>query len=196
MTFARRACIVLSLVVAQGCGGSESAPAKPAADAKPTPAMPAADTKPAAALPTADAKPAAAVPAADAKSAAKDPLAAAKDAGSKLSGPIGPAVDALDTFAKSLTTTASGPGAPLAQAVKAKLPELQGLVDKVKTQLSAGGAEGKALATQLDEKLATLNTKLDTLTKSAATATQQMKDEAVTAFKDLVAQLKTAVTKK
>jgi hypothetical protein len=74
------------------------------------------------------------------------------------------------------------------------MPDVEHLVEQAKSKLSAAGsATAKDLSAKLDEKLATLKTKLDTLTKSAAAATQQMKDDVVAAFGDLVTQLKSSL---
>ena len=81
------------------------------------------------------------------------------------------------------------------QKIQSKMPELESLVDKAKAKLSAGSAEAKEAAKSLDDKLATLKTKLGQLADSGAQATKELKDEVVDAFQDLVASVKSGLSK-
>ena len=129
------------------------------------------------------------------ESTGKDIAETTKDVGSKIGDGLAEAADGLEDFSKSLASDVSDATGDVGQKIQSKMPELESLVDKAKASLSAGGAEAKEAAKALDDKLATLKTKLGQLTESGAQATKELKDEVVNAFQDLVASLKSGLAK-
>jgi len=129
------------------------------------------------------------------ESTGKDIAKTTKDVGNQIGDGLAEAADGLESFAQSLASDVSDAAADVGQKIQSKMPELESLVDQAKAQLSAGGAEAKAAAKTLDEKLAMLKTNLDQLAADGAQATKEMKDEVVNAFQDLVASIKSSLTK-
>lgn len=118
-----------------------------------------------------------------------------KAAGEKVGDELSKATDGLVTFAKDIGNDVSDSAQVVGQKIQAKMPDLEALVDKTKAKLSAGGAEAKEAATHLDDKLATLKTKLADVTKAGANATKEAKDDVVAAFKDLVDSIQSGLKK-
>lgn len=118
-----------------------------------------------------------------------------KDVGDKIGDGLAEAADGLEDFSESLASDVSDAAGDVGQKIQSKMPELESLVDKTKAKLSAGGAEAKEAAKSLDDKLATLRTKLGQLADAGAQATKELKDDVVDAFQDLVASIKSGLAK-
>ena len=129
------------------------------------------------------------------KKTGQDVAQKTKAAGEKIGDGLAEASQGLVSFAKDIGNDVSDSAQVVGQKIQAKMPDLESLVDKTKAKLSAGGAEAKEAATHLDDKLATLRTKLADLTKAGANATKEAKDDVVAAFKDLVDSIQSGLAK-
>jgi hypothetical protein len=129
------------------------------------------------------------------KKTGQDVAQKTKAAGEKIGDGIAEASQGLVNFAKDIGNDVSDSAQVVGQKIESKMPDLESLVDKAKAKLSAGGAEAKQAATHLDDKLATLKTKLADLTKAGANATKEAKDDVVAAFKDLVDSIQSGLSK-
>ena len=129
------------------------------------------------------------------KKTGQDVAQKTKAAGEKIGDEVADATQGLVNFAKDVGNDVSDSAQVVGQKIEAKMPDLEALVQKTKAKLSAGGAEAKEAATHLDDKLATLKTKLADLTKAGANATKEAKDDVVAAFKDLVDSVQSGLSK-
>lgn len=129
------------------------------------------------------------------KETGKDVAKATKEVGNKVADGLSEAADGLATFSKSLASNVSESAEDLGKSIKAKMPDLESLVDKSKAQFNAGGADTKDLSSKLDDKMKTLKTKLDQLAHDGANATKELKNEVVDAFQDVVASVKSGLSK-
>jgi hypothetical protein len=75
------------------------------------------------------------------------------------------------------------------------MPDVETLADEAKAKFNQGGAEAKAAAARLDNKLAVLKDKLAELGRDAAHATKAMKDDVIAAFNDVVAEIRSGLGK-
>jgi hypothetical protein len=129
------------------------------------------------------------------KKTGQDVAQKTKAAGEKIGDEVADATQGLVNFAKDVGNDVSDSAQVVGQKIESKMPDLEALVQKAKTKLAAGGADAKEAATHLDDKLATLKTKLADLTKAGANATKEMKDDVVAAFKDLVDSVQSGLSK-
>jgi hypothetical protein len=132
---------------------------------------------------------------ADLKKTGQDVAQKTKAAGEKVADELSDATSGLVSFAKEVGNDVSDSAQVVGQKIEAKMPDLEALVTKTKAKLAAGGAQAKEAATHLDDKLATLKTKLADLTKAGANATKEAKDDVVSAFKDLVDSIQSGLSK-
>ena len=124
---------------------------------------------------------------------AHDVKETAKDVGHKVGDSLESAAEAVDGFARAAAAKVADSGEAFSDEVSSHMPEVESAVDKTKAKLNAGGAEAKAAAQRLGDKLAVLKTKLAAMGHSAAAATREMKDDVVQAYNDLAAELKAGV---
>ena len=127
------------------------------------------------------------------KRTGKDVAQSTKEVGEAIGDELSEAADGLESFAKSLAGNMNESAEDAGRSIQSKMPEVENLVDQAKAKLNAGTAETKLLAAQLDDKLQTLKTRLDALAREGAQATQEMKDDVVHAFQDLVASIRSGL---
>jgi uncharacterized phage infection (PIP) family protein YhgE len=131
----------------------------------------------------------------DAKELGHDAAQAGKDAGHAAGESLSEGVEALDRFARAAASNVAEGGEQLAQDVSKHMPDVETLADEAKAKLAQGGAEAKAASARLDNKLAVLKDKLAALGRDAAHATKEMKDGVLTAFNDVVDEIRSGLSK-
>ena len=131
--------------------------------------------------------------ASDMKQLGHDTKETAKDVGQKVGDSLADAARAVDGFARAAAAKVADGGDAFANEVSSHMPAVESAVDKTKARLEAGGAEAKAAAQRLGDKLAVLKQKLAAMGHDAAAATREMKDDVVRAYDDLAAELKAGV---
>lgn len=122
-----------------------------------------------------------------------DTKEAAKDVGQEVGESLSDAATAVDGWARAAAAKVADSGEAFASEVSAHMPDVERAVDKTRAKLNAGGAEAKAAAKRLGDKLAVLKDKLAAMGHDAAAATREMKDDVVRAYNDLAAELKSGV---
>jgi vacuolar-type H+-ATPase subunit H len=127
------------------------------------------------------------------KDAGHDAAQGAKDAGNKAAAELSEALASLELFAKETAKDVGESGEAFAKRVQDKMPDTEKLVSATKAQLAAGGAKANELGAKLDDKLGVLKDKLAVVAHDAASATKEMKDDVVTAYDDLLAEVRGAL---
>jgi ABC-type transporter Mla subunit MlaD len=131
--------------------------------------------------------------ASDMKQLGHDTKETAKDVGQKVGDSLSEAADSVEGWARTAGEKVSVGGDAFAHEVSSHMPDVEQAVDRAKLKLQAGGEEAKAAAQRLDVKLATLRSRLQDVSRDAAAATREMKDDVVRAYEDLAAELKSSV---
>ena len=131
----------------------------------------------------------------DVKQLGHDTKETAKDVGHEVGESLSEAAKAVEGWARAAAAKVADSGDDFANEVSAHMPDVERAVDKTKAKLNAGGAEAKAAAQRLGDKLAVLKQKLAAMGHSAAAATREMKDDVVRAYDDLVAELKSGANR-
>jgi hypothetical protein len=198
-------CTALSfalLVAAPGCGDkpAEGGPGATSAEAA-KPGQPGAagklgtDLKQAGKQAGAQAKEAAAKTGAAVTEAAQKTGEAVKEAGGAMKEQLAAASEKLAVLGKGAANGATLKGDALANILKAKLAEMDKILNQVKPLLESKGDSFKVLITNINGKHATLKTKLEELGKAGASATTEVKQGAVDAFTALATAFKAALDK-
>jgi hypothetical protein len=131
----------------------------------------------------------------DMKKMGSDIKEGAQKAGDKAMDGLSKAGTTLEQWGKDSMNWASMKGDELATNINGKMPELQTMVDTVKAKLNAAGGKFKDVVASLDDKMATLKTKVAELAKGGANAAANVKTDVVNAFNSLTAELKNAMSK-
>jgi len=111
-----------------------------------------------------------------------------KDAGSKLGAELAQAGAKLDAFAQDVASGVAMKGDELATSMKAKLPDLEAMVDGIQAK---GAAAGENLSVKLDK----LESDVEALAQAGAGAAAELKQKVLDAFADLAAAIKAAFAK-
>ena len=127
--------------------------------------------------------------------ATKDAAKATEDAAKKAVSELKTGADGLEKFANSLQESIGDAAYDVGQSIKAKMPEVEKLAEKVKARLNAGDEDMREAAAKIDEHMTDLRNKLTALGDDAATATKDAKEDAADAFKSLLDNIQNGVKK-